>query len=74
MRLVRLPEERRKKKGKRDSRMGEDLVGGLLGGFEFEGLDGKRGKRKRERDGGQERRVGEAWEKRLKRGVGRKRR
>ena len=73
MRLVRLPEERRKK-GKKDRRMGEDLVGGLLGGFEFEGLDRKGGKRKREMDGGEERRVGEAWEKRLKRGVGRKRR
>lgn len=77
MRLVRLPEEKGgKKKMKRDRRggeegFGEDLVGGL-GGVEFEGL---KGKRKRERDGGEEGgRVGQAWEKRVKRGVGRKRR
>ena len=76
-RLVRLPEE--KKKGKKDKRrgegFGEDLADGL-GDFEFEGLKGRGGKRKRERekDGAREGRVGEAWEKRVKRGTGRKRR
>lgn len=84
MRLVRLPEE---KGGKKKTMMmkrrggegfGEDLLVGGLGGFEFEGLKGRggMGKRKRERDGGGEEggRVGQAWEKRVKRGVGRKRR
>lgn len=77
MRLVRLPEEKKSKKGKRDRGMGEgfgeDLVGGL-GDFEFEGLKGRGGKRKREAGGGDDGRVGQAWEKRVKKGVGRKRR
>lgn len=79
MRLVRLPEEKKKMK-KRDRRggegFGEDLLVGGLGGFEFEGLKGKgEGKRRRERDEEEEGgRVGQAWEKRVKRGVGRKRR
>lgn len=75
MRLVRLPEEKKKMKKRGGGEgFGEDLVGGL-GGVEFDGLKGK-GKRKRERDGGEEKdgRVGQAWEKRVKRGVGRKRR
>ena len=77
MRLVRLPEEKKSKKQKRDRGLGEgfgeDLVGGL-GGFEIEGLKGRGGKRKREGGGGDEGRVGQAWEKRVKKGVGRKRR
>lgn len=76
-RLVRLPEEKKSKKAKRDRGMGEgfgeDLVGGL-GDFEFEGLKGRGGKRKREGGGGDDGRVGQAWEKRVKKGVGRKRR
>ena len=83
MRLVRLPEGKRRGKGRgggnRGEGFGEDLVGGL-GGVEFEGLKGRGEKRKREREGEREReggdegRVGLAWEKRVKRGVGRKRR
>ena len=79
MRLVRLPGEKRGKKERKDGGMGgdgfgEDLAGGL-GDFEFEGGKGKGGKRKREGGGGGggEGKVGEAWEKRVKRGVGRKR-
>lgn len=70
-RLVRLPGE---KKSKRDKRRGEDLSGGLaaLGDVDFGDLKG--GKRKRERDGGEGERMGERWEKRVKKGVGRKRR
>jgi len=70
-RLVRLPGE---KKSKRDKRRGEDLSGGLmdLGDVDFGDLKG--GKRKRERDGADGGRVGERWEKRVKKGVGRKRR
>ena len=74
-RLVRLPEE--KKKVKKDKRrgdgFGEDLADGL-GDFEFRELKGRARKRKREKGGADETRVGEAWEKRVKRGVGRKRR
>ena len=73
-RLVRLPEEKKKKRDKRGGEgFGEDLAGGL-GDFEFEGLKGGGGKRKREKDGMGEGRVGEAWEKRVRKGVGRKRR
>ncbi|KAK3170689.1 hypothetical protein OEA41_002771 [Lepraria neglecta] len=69
-RLVRLPGEKKKKR-----RGGEDLAGGLEGwrDFEFGDLKGGKGKRKRDGDGGGGR-VGEGWEKRAKRGVGRKRR
>jgi len=69
-RLVRLPGE---KKSKRDKRRGEDLSGGLngLGDVDFGDLKG--GKRKREREGDGER-IGERWEQRVKKGVGRKRR
>lgn len=68
-RLVRLPGE---KKSKRDKRRGEDLSGGLmeLGYVDFGDL--KVGKRKREKDVGGGERVGERWEKRVKKGVGRK--
>lgn len=74
-RLVRLPGEKKKKDRRGGEGFGEDLAGGL-GDFEFEGLKGRGGKRKRERDsgGGGEGRVGEVWEKRVKKGVGRKRR
>ncbi|CAD6586709.1 MAG: hypothetical protein ASARMPRED_002808 [Alectoria sarmentosa] len=72
-RLVRLPGEKKKKDRRRGDGFGEDLADGL-GDFDFEGLKGKGGKRKRERDGGDEGRVGELWEKRVKKGVGRKRR
>lgn len=70
-RLVRLPGE---KKSKRDKRRGEDLSGGLrdLGNVDFGELKGA--KRKRDKDGGSGERVGERWEKRVKKGVGRKRR
>ncbi len=70
-RLVRLPGE---KKSKRDKRRGEDLSGGLMGLGDVDFGDLKGGKRKRERDGGGGERVGERWEKRVKKGVGRKRR
>ncbi len=74
MRLVRLPGEKKKQRDRRAGEgFGEDLAGGL-GDFEFEGLKGKGGKRKRDGDGGVEGRVGQAWEKRVKKGVGRKRR
>ena len=75
LRLVRLPGERKKKKkdGRAGEGFGEDLVGGL-GDFEFEGLKGRGGKRRREREGGDEGRVGQAWEKRVRKGVERKRR
>lgn len=72
-RLVRLPGEKKKKDRRRGEGFGEDLADGL-GDFEFEGLKGRGGKRKRVRDGGDGRRVGEMWEKRVKKGVGRKRR
>lgn len=72
-RLVRLPGEKKKKDRRRGEGFGEDLADGL-GDFDFEGLKGKGGKRKRERDGGNEGRVGEVWENRVKKGVGRKRR
>lgn len=72
-RLVRLPGDKKKKDRRKGEGFGEDLAGGL-GDFEFEGLKGRGGKRKRERDGGDEGRVGQAWEKRVKKGVGRKRR
>lgn len=72
-RLVRLPGEKKKKDRRREEGFGEDLADGL-GDFEFEGLKGRGGKRKRERDGGDGGRVGQAWEKRVKKGVGRKRR
>lgn len=73
MRLVRLPGEKKKKDRRRDEGFGEDLANGF-GDFEFGGLKGKGGKRKRERDVGEGERVGEEWEKRVKKGVGRKRR
>ena len=71
-RLVRLPGEK-KKKDRRGEGFGEDLTDGL-GDFDFGNLKGKGGKRKREREGGDGGRVGQAWEKRLKKGVGRKKR
>lgn len=70
-RLVRLPGE---KKSKRDKRRGEDLSGGLMGLGYIDFGDLKGGKRKRERDVGGGERVGERWGKRVKKGVGRKRR
>lgn len=74
LRLVRLPGEKKKKGDRRRGEgFGEDLAGGL-GDFEFEGLKGRGGKRKREREGGGEGRVGQAWEKRVRKGVERKRR
>ena len=76
LRLVRLPGEKKKKKdGRMGEGFGEDLAGGL-GDLEFEGLKSRGGKRKREeeREGGGEGRVGQAWEKRVRKGVGRKRR
>ena len=73
MRLVRLPGEKKKKDRRRGEGFGEDLADGL-GDFEFEELKRKGGKRKRERDGGDAARVGEVWDKRVKKGVGRKRR
>lgn len=77
MRLVRLPEEKGKgKKRRRDGGGGEDFLGGLGGDFEFGGLKGgkREGKRRREGDGGGGERVGERWERRVERGVGRTRR
>ena len=73
MRLVRLPGEKKKKDRRRGEGFGEDLANGF-GDFEFGGLKGKGAKRKRERDVGEGGRVGEEWEKRIKKGVGRKRR
>ncbi len=70
-RLVRLPGE---KKSKRDMRRGEDLSGGLMGLGDVDFGDLKGGKRKRATDGGGGERIGERWEKRVKRGVGKKRR
>lgn len=72
-RLVRLPGEK-KGKTKRRREAGEDLVGGFggLGDIDF-GNGGKGKGRKREREGEGER-MGERWEKRVKKGVGRKRR
>ncbi|KAL9067496.1 MAG: hypothetical protein Q9161_006846 [Pseudevernia consocians] len=73
MRLVRLPGEKKGKNKRRGDGFGEDLADGL-GDFEVEGLKGSGRKRKRENDGVEQGRVGEAWEKRVKKGVGRKRR
>ncbi len=70
-RLVRLPGE---KKSKRDMRRGEDLSGGLMGLGDVDFGDLKGGKRKRATDSGGVERIGERWEKRMKRGVGKKRR
>ena len=74
-RLVRLPGEK-KRKGRRADHGGEDLVGGLggLGDLDFGEVKGGRGKRKREEGGESGERVGDRWEKRVKRGVGRNRR
>lgn len=71
-RLVRLPGEKRKG---RDRRRGEDITGGLgaLGDVEF-GVGKERRKRERDRGDGEGERIGERWEKRVKRGVGKKRR
>lgn len=71
-RLVRLPGE---KKGKR-RRPDEDLAGGFggLGDVEFGDLRTHKAKKKREGGGGEGRRMGESFEKRVMRGVGRKRR
>ncbi len=71
-RLVRLPGE---KKGRR-RRPDEDLAGGFggLGDVEFGDLRTHKAKRKREGGGGEGRRMGETFEKRVMRGVGRKRR
>lgn len=67
-RLVRLPGEKKKRR-----RVDEDLSGGLrgLGEVDF-GVKGVKVKRKRE--GGEGERIGERWDKRVKRGVGKKRR
>ena len=79
MRLVRLPEDKKgkgMKKRRRDGAGGEDILGGLGGDFDFGGLKGGNREGKRRRgvgDGGGER-VGERWERRVGRGVGRKRR
>ena len=73
MRLVRLPGEKKSKNKRRGDGFGEDLAEGL-GDFEFEGLKGGGRKRTRENDGGDGGRVGQAWDKRVKKGVGRKRR
>ncbi|KAL8795621.1 MAG: hypothetical protein Q9195_001859 [Heterodermia aff. obscurata] len=71
-RLVRLPGERKKAKRKRDvgEGFGEDL---LLGGA-GELADLVKGEKKKRKVEGGERKIGEAWEKRMKRGLGRKRR
>ena len=80
MRLVRLPEDKKgkgMKKRRRDGAGGgEDILGGLGGEFDFGGLRGgkREGKRRREGEGGGGERVGERWERRVERGVGRKRR
>ena len=70
--LVRLPGEGKKAKRRRDvgEGFGEDLI--LGGAGELNDLV-KGGKKKRRIEGG-ERKIGEAWEKRVKRGLGRKRR
>ena len=75
MRLVRLPEEKGKKAGKRrrGGDGGEDILGGLGGSFDFGELKGE-GKRRRREEGAKGERMGERWEKRVGRGVGRKRR
>lgn len=67
-RLVRLPGEKKKRR-----RVDEDLSGGLRGLGEVD-FGGKGVKVKRKREGGEGERIGERWEKRVKRGVGRKRR
>lgn len=87
-RLVRLPEEKKKKGKGRGSRgaggIGDDGRGDLEGGFGgVEGVDfsgGGGGGKRRKRDtagggsgGGGGARVGAAWEKRVRQGVGRKR-
>ncbi|CAF9905069.1 MAG: hypothetical protein HETSPECPRED_004862 [Heterodermia speciosa] len=71
-RLVRLPGEGKKAKRRRDvgEGFGEDLI--LGGAGELDNLV-KGGKKKRRVEGG-ERKIGEAWEKRVKRGLGKKRR
>lgn len=71
-RLVRLPGE--KKKGRR--RPDEDLNGGFggLGDVEFGDLRGHNGGKRKRDAGGEGEKVGERWEKRAKRGWGRKRR
>ena len=74
-RLIRLPGEGKKGKRRREGGGGEDLTGGFdlngLGDIEFE-ASGKRKKGRRDQGGGAV--MGENWEKRVKRGVGRKRR
>lgn len=68
-RLVRLPEEKRKRRRGGEGFGEDDLLGGI-GGVDFGGAKG----RKRGRMEGREERVGEAWKRRAGRGVGRKRR
>ena len=71
-RLVRLPAEGKKAKRRRDmgEGFGEDLI--LGGAGELDDLV-KGGMKKRRVEGG-ERKIGEAWEKRVKKGLGKKRR
>ena len=76
MRLVRLPEEKGKGKGKRrGGEVGGDGRADLEGGFGgVEGVDfGGGGRRRRKGEGGSGGgKIGEAWGRRVKRGVGRK--
>jgi len=70
-RLVRLPGEKRKRRRGGEGFGEDDLLGGI-GGVDFAGGDGKR--RKGGRMEGRQERVGEAWERRAKRGVGKRKR
>lgn len=70
-RLVRLPGEKRKRRRGGEGFGEDDLVGGI-GGVDFARGDGKR--RKGGRVERREERVGEAWERRAKRGVGKRKR
>ncbi|KAG7004764.1 hypothetical protein G7Y79_00023g053480 [Physcia stellaris] len=71
-RLLRLPDQG--KKGKRRREMGEGFGEDLLRGGAGYLDDLVKGGKKQKKVGGGERTVGEAWEKRVKRGLGRKRR
>ena len=71
-RLLRLPEQG--KKGKRQREMGEGFGEDLLRGGAGYLDDLVKGGKKQKKVGDGERTVGEAWEKRVKRGLGRKRR
>lgn len=70
-RLLRLPEQSKKSKRRREmgEGFGEDLLLGGAGVLD----DLVKGGKKQKKVGGGERTVGEAWDKRVKRGLGRKR-